>query len=653
MIIAILKRKCASANTCLKCLLSMLLLLLCSHKMKAQLCTGSLGDPVVSIDFGSGTASFGGALASGTTTYSYVAQAFPSDGSYTVESSTAASGTVWWSTTDHTGGGYMMVVNAATSVQDYFYKKTVTGLCGGTTYEFAAWVVNLLRSQDNNPPNVTFSILSTDESTTYGTYTTGSIPLTSGGAVWKQFGFYFTTPAGVTDVEIKISNSSPGGAPANDLALDDITFRACGPTVTAYTSDGASSKEVCKDDATVFTFNGTVSSGYTDPAYQWQVSTDRGTTWTDISGATGTTYVRQPTTAGTYLYRMSAAASTNIGSSACRVSSNTITIQVDDNPDPQASSNNPGCEGDNLELSASSFSGATYSWTGPNGFTSSLQNPVINNVTDANNGDYIVTLTTAVGCTNKDTTSIAVNPAPEAHAGDDQNMCEGASVTLEGSGGSTYLWSPSATITDPANATTNASPADTTSYILTVSNGTCKAYDTVTVNVWKLPTANAGEDQRIFEGEAAQLAGTAGGTAISYAWTPVYNITDASILQPIVTPTENTTYTLTVTSNLGCGDATDDVYIRVYKTIIIPNAFSPNGDGINDTWKIAKLDTYPEAIVNVFNRYGQVVFHSQGYGTEWDGTYNGKPLPVGTYYYTIDLKIGFGTNPSGWVVILR
>ncbi|MBP1652784.1 MAG: gliding motility-associated C-terminal protein, partial [Bacteroidetes bacterium] len=214
MIIAILKRKRARANACLKCLLSMWMLLLCSHHIKAQLCTGSLGDPVVSIDFGSGTASFGGALASGITTYTYVAQAFPSDGYYTIESSTAASGTVWWSTTDHTGGGYMMVVNAATSVKDYFYKKTVTGLCGGTTYEFAAWVVNLLRSQDNNPPNVTFSILSTDESTTYGSYTTGSIPLTSGSAVWKHFGFYYTTPAGVTDVEIKISNSSPGGAPA-------------------------------------------------------------------------------------------------------------------------------------------------------------------------------------------------------------------------------------------------------------------------------------------------------------------------------------------------------------------------------------------------------------------------------------------------------
>lgn len=628
------------------------LLFLCL-KTTAQLCTGSLGDPVVSIDFGSGTSSFGGALASGTTTYTYVAQAFPNDGSYTIESSTAASGSVWWSTTDHTGSGYMMVVNAATSVQDYFYKKTVTGLCGGTTYEFAAWIVNLLRSRDNNPPNVTFSILSTDESTVYGSYTTGSIPLTSSGPEWKQFGFYFTTPAGVSSVTIKISNSSPGGAPANDLALDDITFRACGPTVTAGITDGSTVKEICKDDGTIFTFNGSVSSGYTSPAYQWQVSTDNGTTWTDITGATGTTYVRQPTGAGTYLYRMAAAAATNITSAACRVSSNTITIQVDDNPDPGASSNYPGCEGDDLYLSSAAFTGATYSWTGPNGFTSSEQNPVIYNLTAANNGDYTVTLTTAVGCTNTGVTSINVNPAPVANAGDDQDMCEGSTVTLEGSGGSTYTWSPAATLSSATSAITTASPTDTTTYTLTVSNGTCSKTDDVTVNVWKAPTADAGKDQKIMEGDAVQLSGTAGGTDVSYAWTPVTNLTSANILNPVATPTNDIIYTLTVTSNLGCGEAKDDVFIRVYQKIIIPNAFSPNGDGINDTWHIAKLDTYPDADVSVFNRYGQLVFHSHGYGTEWNGTYNGKPLPVGTYYYAIDLKIDIGKNPGGWVVILR
>src|ERR1700733_6151254 len=100
----------------------------------------SLGDPVVHITFGSGTATHVGALAadSGSTSYTYTSADFPSDGSYTIESTTNTPNT-WWTTTDHTGntGGYMMVVNASVSKTDYFYEREVDGLCGGTTYQFS------------------------------------------------------------------------------------------------------------------------------------------------------------------------------------------------------------------------------------------------------------------------------------------------------------------------------------------------------------------------------------------------------------------------------------------------------------------------------------------------------------------------------------
>jgi gliding motility-associated-like protein len=72
--------------------------------------------------------------------------------------------------------------------------------------------------------------------------------------------------------------------------------------------------------------------------------------------------------------------------------------------------------------------------------------------------------------------------------------------------------------------------------------------------------------------------------------------------------------------------------------ILVPNAFSPNGDGVNDTWIITNLSAYPGASVDVFNRYGQPVFHSENYNKPWDGTFNGSPLPMGTYYYIIDPK---------------
>jgi gliding motility-associated-like protein len=92
--------------------------------------------------------------------------------------------------------------------------------------------------------------------------------------------------------------------------------------------------------------------------------------------------------------------------------------------------------------------------------------------------------------------------------------------------------------------------------------------------------------------------------------------------------------------------------VRVLKKPLVPNAFSPNGDGINDTWVIEYLETYPGAVIEVFNRYGQVVFRSVGYDKPWDGTYKGQQLPTGTYYYIINPKNG-REQMNGWVVIIR
>ncbi|HKZ67441.1 MAG TPA: gliding motility-associated C-terminal domain-containing protein, partial [Chitinophagaceae bacterium] len=289
---------------------------------------------------------------------------------------------------------------------------------------------------------------------------------------------------------------------------------------------------------------------------------------------------------------------------------------------------------------------------GPDNFSSSSQNPVINTLTAVNNGTYYVTLTTSSGCTNIDSVNIDVRAVPSVDAGSDVVICEGSTTTLQGSGSESYSWSPASGLSNTTISNPAANPTDSTTYILTVSNGQCTAYDSVHVYVWKKPTANAGPDKKIYEGDAVQLEGSATGTNVYYEWTPGYNLNDISILNPVVTPTEDTTYILQVISNYGCRTATDKVFVRVYKKITIPNAFSPNNDGINDTWSIDKLNTYPEADISVFNRYGQLVFKSKGYANQWDGKYNGKPLPVGTYYYVFDLKTGLG-NPSGWVLVLR
>jgi gliding motility-associated-like protein len=88
------------------------------------------------------------------------------------------------------------------------------------------------------------------------------------------------------------------------------------------------------------------------------------------------------------------------------------------------------------------------------------------------------------------------------------------------------------------------------------------------------------------------------------------------------------------------------------KTFTIPNVFSPNGDNINDKWNIRGLKDFDNCVVEIFNRYGQMIFRSIGYNQPWDGTYKGNAMPVATYYYIIDLKNG--ERPiGGSVTILR
>ena len=90
----------------------------------------------------------------------------------------------------------------------------------------------------------------------------------------------------------------------------------------------------------------------------------------------------------------------------------------------------------------------------------------------------------------------------------------------------------------------------------------------------------------------------------------------------------------------------------VGRAISIPNAFTPNGDGINDVWNIPALVDYPSCVVSIFTRYGGMIYQSRGYAKPWDGAYNGGPLPMGTYYYIINLQNG---QPplAGYVALIR
>ncbi|MBC5838543.1 T9SS type B sorting domain-containing protein [Flavobacterium muglaense] len=367
-------------------------LFLTSH-LRAQLCTGSLGDAVVNIDFGSGTGR-GGALGSAITAYTYSASGKLDEGYYTiVNTTTGLRDNAWHIITDHTGNtnGYMMVVNASTlATAGIFYTKTVTNLCPGTTYEFSAWLMNVMTFTSPNP-NVTFTV-STTSGTVLGTYNTGSLAVTSSGT-WKQAGFYFTTGT-ESEVVITMLNNAVGAAPGNDLALDDITFRACGPIVSAMVQNNSStSLSICDNDAATYTLTGNLgTSVYSDPAYQWQVSQDNGTTWTDVTGATSLIYNAVSNSAGSYLYRMTTAQRTNIASASCRVSSNNLAITVAASPlRPSVTTVQPSCALPSGKITVDSPANCTYSING----STYQSNAVFSGLAG---GDYSVTAKSATGC---------------------------------------------------------------------------------------------------------------------------------------------------------------------------------------------------------------------------------------------------------------
>jgi gliding motility-associated-like protein len=122
------------------------------------------------------------------------------------------------------------------------------------------------------------------------------------------------------------------------------------------------------------------------------------------------------------------------------------------------------------------------------------------------------------------------------------------------------------------------------------------------------------------------------------------NLVNGDVITCLVTTRGQCIATQVVTSNA--------ITMIIYVPIVVINTFTPNGDGINDTWNIPMLRTYPNCQVSVFSRYGTVVYNSVGYSKAWDGTYKQKQLPTGTYYYIIDLKNG-RDKISGSVTVIR
>lgn len=252
---------------------------------------------------------------------------------------------------------------------------------------------------------------------------------------------------------------------------------------------------------------------------------------------------------------------------------------------------------------------------------------------------------------------ITVNPrpAPPILTVRDATTCPGGSATLrvQNANGGIYQWFTDATGGEPifegAEFRTPNLTGPVTYYVEAVNTNGCSSSTRTSVNVTIVdPVADAGEDATIIQGNTIELRATGGDT---YVWEPAESLSNPNVANPVARPNETTTYRVTVTTEEGC-TATDEVTITVIPAIKVPNAFTPNRDNVNEVWEIENIENYPDVRVEVYNRWGNIVFTSNGYGKPWDGTLNGEDLPVATYYYMIYLNKS--EKPiSGNVTIIR
>ncbi|MBL0310788.1 MAG: gliding motility-associated C-terminal domain-containing protein [Bacteroidetes bacterium] len=286
-------------------------------------------------------------------------------------------------------------------------------------------------------------------------------------------------------------------------------------------------------------------------------------------------------------------------------------------------------------------SGATYTWTPGNTQADSL---VISTP-----GDYSVAASKD-GCTSRDTITIIANNPPVVNLGDDINLCHcDTAVTLASGANGTYLWSNDSTAS-------SISVSKTGSYSLTVTDQfNCTGTDAIEIGIRCLVVDAVVSDPAsgtVFSGRDATLdvAATSYTGTFNYSWSPSTYLVDSTEKSPYVkAPLVTTTYTVMVLDEeFGCV-AYDTVLLTVIPPGVppMPDAFTPNGDGMNDTYGpvIPKHleEVYTIESMKIYNRWGQLIYDGNGY---WDGTFKGAEQPVGTYIYYIKM-LGPDQNNSG------
>jgi gliding motility-associated-like protein len=348
----------------------------------------------------------------------------------------------------------------------------------------------------------------------------------------------------------------------------------------------------------------------------------------------------------------------DLDTDGCR-NRDSVKINVVDHVDLKAMADTVICKSDPIQLHVVS-DGLHYSWTP----ASLLNDPGVANPIAITNANTLYQVTASIGsCLAKDKVNVTTIPYPAANAGPDTLICFHTSAQLNGStNGSSFLWTPAATLNNAGILNPVATPGKTTAYVLSAfDNKGCPKPGKDTVVVTMLPGINAyaGSDTAIVINQPLQLRATGG---VRYEWSPPFNLSAVNIANPAAVfkePVSSIVYKVLVYNEANCSDSAS-IRIKVYKTlpsVFVPNAFTPNGDHRNDLLRPIAVGIERIVYFNVYNRWGQLVF-SQGSDTEsggWNGTFGGKDLAEGTFVWVVKAVDYTGAEyiQKGVVLLIR
>ena len=528
------------------------------------------------------------------------------EGQYFVGPSAQAWNNLMSNCAGHSGTGNMLLVNGASVPDVNVWAQTIT-VVPNTNYAFSTWIQSLYPP---NPAQLSFSI----NGSNIGNTITATLPNCN----WTQF--YTTWNSGNnTAASIAIVNKNTE-VQGNDFALDDISFS---PVIikrdsvkitidTPFVKTNADTT-ICAGKPVQLTSIGAAS-------YNWSPANG-------LNNAGIANPVATPVVTTEYIV-------TGTSSKGC-TAADTVVISANPLPVITRTADTTICQ--NIPAQLWATGGVTYAWTP----IASLSNAAIANpiASPVSNTIYHVTVTSINNCIALDSVSISIRPAAVFAVSPPDTTCFNTAVQLLASGGDTYLWSPAALVTNPNIANPSSAGNADAAYTVFIKENTCNTSNTLTTSLKVLPvpviSVSKSNDITCSLG-SAQLVATGAG---AYTWLPATALNNNTIANPVASPTATTLYVVTGTDPVTKCTTTSSINVFFKKEgepkFFIPSAFSPNGDGKNDCFKVSHFNYLKSVDITIFNRFGNMVFHSTTDDNCWDGMYKGNPASPGNYVYYI------------------